>query len=170
MVGASFANRNKLYFGVIGDLAFFYDMNVLGNRHIGRNIRLLLVNNGKGTEFRQYDHHAFHFGEEADEFIAAAGHFGRKSPTLVKHYAEDLGFEYLAASNKEEFERLHERFLTPMVTERPMLFEVFTDSEEESKALELMLNLEESVKGKAKQIAKQWLGDGGVKMLKKFVR
>lgn len=170
LIGASFANPKKLYYGVIGDLAFFYDMNVLGNRHVGRNIRLLLVNNGKGTEFRQYGHHAAHFEDAADEFIAAAGHFGRKSPTLVKHYAEDLGFEYFAASNPEEFERVHERFLTPTVTDRPMLFEVFTDSAEESKALELMLNLEESVKGKAKQFAKQLLGDGGIRMLKRIVK
>lgn len=170
LVGASFSDRQKLYYAVIGDLAFFYDMNVLGNRHVGKNIRILLVNNGKGTEFRQYGHHAFHFGEEADEFIAAAGHFGRKSPVLVKHYAEDLGFEYFSASNPEEFEQVYERFLTPTVTERPMLFEVFTDSVEESKALELMLNLEESVKGKAKQVAKQLLGEGGLRMLKKLVK
>lgn len=170
LVGASFANPNKLYFGVIGDLAFFYDMNVLGNRHVGKNIRLLLVNNGKGTEFRQYGHHAFHYGDGADEFIAAAGHFGRKSPTLVKHYAEDLGFEYFSASNPEDFERVYERFLTPTVTNRPMLFEVFTDSVEESNALELMLNLEDSLKGRAKQVAKQFLGAGGLKMLKKIVR
>jgi len=169
LVGASFANPNKLYYGIIGDLAFFYDMNVLGNRHVGRNIRLLLVNNGKGTEFRQYGHHAAHFGDDADKFISAAGHFGRKSPTLVKHYAEDLGFEYFSAATPEEFERVYEHFLTPTVTDRPMLFEVFTDSTEESKALEIMLNLEESVKGKAKQVAKQILGASGIKVLKKFI-
>ena len=51
-IGASFMTKNKLYFCVIGDLAFFYDMNVLGNRHIKSNIRIMLINNGKGTEFR----------------------------------------------------------------------------------------------------------------------
>ncbi len=170
LLGASLANRNRLYYGVIGDLAFFYDMNALGNRDIGKNIRLLLVNNGKGTEFRQYGHHAAHFEDAADEFISAAGHFGCKSTTLVKHYAEDLGFEYFSASNPEEFERVYERFLTPSITDRPMLFEVFTNSDEESRALELMLNIEGDVKGKAKQVAKQWLGTGGVKMVKKLIR
>jgi 2-succinyl-5-enolpyruvyl-6-hydroxy-3-cyclohexene-1-carboxylate synthase len=164
------ANKNRLYFGVIGDLAFFYDMNVLGNRHVGRNIRLLLVNNGKGTEFRQYGHHAFHFGEEADKYIAAAGHFGCKSSTLVKHYAEDLGFEYFSASNKDEFESVHGRFVNSAMTERPMLLEAFTESADESKALEIMLNLESSVKGKAKQIAKQILGDSGVNILKRLIK
>lgn len=36
-LGASLAHPKKLYFGVIGDLASFYDMNALGNRHLGSN-------------------------------------------------------------------------------------------------------------------------------------
>lgn len=52
-------------------MAFFYDMNVLGNRHVGRNVRILLVNNGKGTEFRNYMHPGAAFGEAADDYIAA---------------------------------------------------------------------------------------------------
>ena len=52
-VGASLVNTQKLYFGIIGDLAFFYDLNSLGNRHIGRNLRILLVNNGLGFEFKK---------------------------------------------------------------------------------------------------------------------
>ncbi len=170
LIGASLANREKLYFGVMGDLAFFYDLNVLGNRHVGRNIRLLLVNNGKGTEFRQYGHHASAFGEEADQFIAAAGHFGRQSPALVKHYAEDLGFEYLAASTKEEFEQVHERFLTPEATDRSMIFEVFTDSAEESRALEIMLNLETTAKDRAKSLAKGLLGEQGLRLIRGIIR
>ena len=31
MIGASLENRNTLYFCILGDLTFFYDMNVLGN-------------------------------------------------------------------------------------------------------------------------------------------
>ena len=65
-------------------------MNVLGNRHVGRNVRILLVNNGKGTEFRNYMHPGAAFGEAADDYIAAAGHYGNKSRQLVRHYAEDL--------------------------------------------------------------------------------
>ena len=37
MMGASFAHPEKLFIGVLGDLAFFYDMNVVGNRHVGNN-------------------------------------------------------------------------------------------------------------------------------------
>lgn len=169
LVGASFSDKTKLHFCVVGDLAFFYDMNVLGNRYINNNLRILLVNNGKGTEFKLYNHHTSHFEDYADKFIAAAGHFGNKSQTLVKHYAQDLGFEYFSASNKEEFEQVYKQFLNPEITEKPMLFEVFTNSEDESLALEKMLNIEENVKGKAKQFAKNVLGNKGISTLKKVM-
>ena len=135
MIGASLVNKKKLYYAVVGDLAFFYDMNVLGNRHVGNNCRILLINNGRGTEFRNYGHPGHDFGEAADGYIAAAGHYGNKSPQLVRHYAEDLGYEYLAASNKEEFLAAYERFLTPEITDKPMIFEVFTTTEDEDDAL-----------------------------------
>jgi hypothetical protein len=49
-----------------------------------------------------------------------------------------------------------------------MLLEVFTDSAEESLALEQMLSIEEEgSRSKAKQLAKQALGEKGVKALKK---
>jgi len=38
LIGASLADPHKLYFCVVGDLASFYDLNVLGNRHVGRNL------------------------------------------------------------------------------------------------------------------------------------
>lgn len=170
LIGASFANTDKLYFLAIGDLAFFYDINVLGNRHVGRNVRILLINNGKGTEFRQYNHHAAYFGEDADEFIAAAGHFGNKSPALVKNFTENLGFKYLSASTKEEFEAVYKDFLIPKVTDQPIMFEVFTDSSLESQALEMIQSIESSTKGRAKELAKQMLGHKGTSALKKLIK
>lgn len=146
LIGASLANKNKLYFGVFGDLAFFYDMNCLGNRHIGNNVRILLINNGRGQEFRNLNSMASILGEDADKYIAAAGHFGNKSLQLVKHYAEDLGFEYLSASDKDGFNIVYERFLTSEFTQKPIIFEVFTDTDKESEALKIMASL--TMKGK----------------------
>lgn len=167
LAGAALAAPDKLFFGVVGDLAFFYDMNVLGNRYFGKNIRLMLVNNGRGTEFRNYNHPAARFGDDADPYMAAAGHFGQQSPCLVKHYAEDLGYEYLCASNKKEYLAALERFLSEEPMEKPMLFEVFTDYKDESDALKIMYTLETSVQGAVKQKAKDILGEHGVMMLKK---
>ena len=169
LIGASFANREKLFFGVIGDLAFFYDMNSLGNRHIGNNLRLFLVNNGRGTEFKNFNHPCAAFGEDANAYMAAAGHYGNKSPHLVKHYAEALGFEYLCASNKEEFEKVYLRFVTPEQTARPILFEVFTTDTDESQALKMVMSIEEGTETKAKEIAKNLLGTTGVAFAKKIL-
>lgn len=141
MMGASFANPNKLFFGVFGDLAFFYDMNVVGNRHVGNNVRLMLINNGKGNEFRNYNHPCYFLGEEADRYVAAAGHYGNKSRQLVRDYVTDLGYEYLSAGNKDEFNSVIERFLTPKLTDKPMLLEVFTETDDESEALKQVLNI-----------------------------
>lgn len=168
LVGASLAEPEKLFFGVIGDLAFFYDMNAVGNRHAGNNIRIMLVNNGRGTEFRNYSHPAARFGEDADAYMAAAGHFGCQSVHLARHYAKDLGFEYLSASNKEEYMQAANRFTVPELTDRPMLFEVFTDSKDESDALEIMNTLEISAKEAAKQMAKKILGDSGIQALRQI--
>ncbi len=150
LIGASLANRNKLYYCVLGDLAFFYDLNSIGNRNIGNNIRILLVNNGKGTEFRNFNHAAAQFGDTADRYIAAAGHFGNKSETLVKNFSENLGFEYLSAHSKDEFGSVAERFTDPAIQDKPILLEVFTDSEDESKALEMITSISKSPKGFAK--------------------
>lgn len=170
LIGASLAEPNKLFFEVVGDLAFFYDMNSIGNRHVKSNIRLMVINNGRGTEFRNYGHPGFKFGEDADNYIAAAGHYGKKSHLLLKHYAEDLGFEYLSASNKEEYLASVKRYLEPQITDKPILFEVFTDSKDESDAVKIMKNIEVSIEGKTKKIVKSVVGEQGVKVLKKLIR
>ena len=162
LVGASLANPQKIYFCILGDLAFFYDMNVMGNHNLGHNVRIMLVNNGRGTEFRNYDHMANMFGDDADAYMAAAGHYGNKSKDLVKHYAEDLGFEYISASSKDEFNSVYQRFVTADMTDKPMLFEVFTDSKDESDALQAVLSCvitqKELMREKSKEVMRDVLG------------
>ena len=173
-IGEALGIPNKIVFCIIGDLAFFYDLNSLGNRHISNNIRILLVNNGRGTEFRNYNHPGAQFGEDADAFVAAAEHYGAKSKKLVKHYTTDLGFEYLTASNKEEYQAQLNRFLVPELTNKPMVFEVFTDWQDESNALKKIRNTmidpdivkKESMKNTVKSI----IGETRYNTLKKLVR
>lgn len=171
MMGASFANPEKLFIGIFGDLAFFYDMNVVGNRQVGNNVRILLINNGKGNEFRNYDHPCYFLGDEADKYVAAAGHYGNKSQILVKHYATDLGYEYMTASNKDEFISIVDRFLAPEITDKPMLFEVFTETEDESKALEMVCNImkdpKECIKNTVRKVLPEPVKEGLKRMLGK---
>ena len=170
LIGASLASPDKLFFGVVGDLACFYDLNSLGNRHVGANVRIMVVNNGVGTEFKNYDHKAARFGQEADAYMAARGHYGNRSHELLKHYAEDLGFEYMGASGKKELLAHLDRFTTPEHCERPMLLEVFTDSANESEALHIMRTLETDAVGAAKEAVRNVLGDKGVNAIKKILK
>jgi 2-succinyl-5-enolpyruvyl-6-hydroxy-3-cyclohexene-1-carboxylate synthase len=170
LVGASLANPDKLYYLVIGDLAFFYDMNCLGNRHVGKNLRILLVNNGRGTEFRQYDHHTSHFGDDADDYIAAAGHFGNKSRDLVKHYATSLGFEYYQSEDKQSVSKVLDDFTDSQHRDKSIIYEVFTDSREESKALEVIMHIQKDqavhAKSSLKNAIKSVLGENTLRQLK----
>lgn len=174
LIGAAIARPDKLHIGVFGDLAFFYDMNVIGNKHVGDNIRIMLINNGRGTEFRNYNHPCYFLGNEADKFVAAAGHYGNKSSELIKHYATDLGYEYLTASNKEEFMSVIDRFLTPQPIQSPIILEVFTNTEDESDALEIALNYMTNTKGLIKKVAKSsikaLMGEDGIEKVKKMIR
>lgn len=174
LIGASLCDKNKLYFGIFGDLQFFYDMNVLGNRHIFPNVRILLINNGRGTEFRNYHHPATMFGEATDLYIAAAGHYGNKSSKLIKHYAEDLGFEYISANNKDEFLDVYEKFTNPALTNNPILFEVFTTTEDESEALKsvkhYMIDHKDFAIRTIKNVAKKVLPSAAIDSIKKIVK
>lgn len=142
VIGSALATPNKIHFCVLGDLAFFYDMNALGNRHILPNLRILVVNNGLGQEFRNPSfENNYHFENDFNTYIAAQGHYAQQSAHLVKHYAEDLGFEYLSAKNKEEFIDNVECFYNSNITEKPILFEIFTDSCMETEALQTMCTI-----------------------------
>lgn len=173
MIGTSLVNKDRLYFGVFGDLATFYDLNVLANRHLGSNLRIMLINNGLGQEFKNYNHPGARFGEQTDDFIAAKGHNGKQSHLLMKHFTEDLGFEYLSASNKEEFSIAYPKFLNNRIGDKPLFFEVFTNSEEENEALYLIKHIEqptdkEKITNKIKQTLKNTVGDKLINKIKKL--
>lgn len=173
MIGTSLVNKDRLYFGVFGDLATFYDLNVLANRHLGSNLRIMLINNGLGQEFKNYNHPGARFKEKTDDFIAAKGHNGKQSPLLMKHFTEDLGFEYLSASNKEEFSIAYPKFLNNRIGDKPLFFEVFTNSEEENEALYLIKHIEqptdkEKIANTIKQTLKNTVGDKLINKIKKL--
>ncbi len=166
-IGAALVKKNSLCFCVLGDLTFFYDINALGNRDLPHNLRILLVNDGGGCLFKL---DSTLREENINAYIAAAGHFGNKSKTLVKGYVESLGFEYMTASSKEEFDRVYPRFVLPELTEKPMFFEIFTNADDERAAFDIMQHIDITVEGMMKQTAKQLLGDNGTRILKKIIR
>lgn len=141
LLGAALARPGTPHFGIVGDLAFFYDLNALGNRHLPPNVRLLLVNNGCGTEFRNYDHPAAALGPAAAPFIAAEGHYGAGRPGLAKAWAEALGLTYIEAHGKDELLEALRQFADHAAAARPMLLEAFTTPGDESQAISLMRHI-----------------------------
>ncbi len=167
LLGASLVHPEKLYFGIVGDHAFFYDMNALGNRHLGSNLRILLVNNGKGCEFTHHLNAGHILKEDVDQYVAAAGHFGNKSRTLVRDYAKNLQLEYITASTKEEFSQNMAKFTDPKCS-RSCIFEVFTNDFDENDALKLLAGdgKMENIKKGVKEI----IGTKGVNIMKGMLR
>ena len=175
-IGASIVNKDKIFFCVVGDLTFFYDMNCLGNRSIGNNVRIILINNGNGNIFKHNVHpcHQKLGDENTGKYLSAAGHFGNKSAVLVRHYAEDLGFEYLTASTKEELDSVSERFLDFHITEKPLLLEIFTEDADERDAYSLLSRIKtdtsSKAKGALKSLAKSVLSPDAIKKIKRIKR
>lgn len=174
LVGASIASPELLHYSIIGDLSFFYDMNILGNRHIKNNLRILLINNNVGMTFKYANHYASKFGPETDEFIAAGGHFinsgeASSSGSPAQAWSESLGFTYLKAYSKEDFLDSVKTFVSPHRT--PILFECFTSPRDEKQARETLYNLDsnKTLKGKLKKLAKQTLPDSMIHQLKKQI-
>lgn len=170
-IGYSLADRGKLCFCVLGDLSFFYDMNALGNRHIGANLRILLINNGGGSLLKRSNAPGYRIGEEnCDLYVSAGGHFGNRSRELVKGYAESLGFTYMSAANKTELEKVSHSFLSPSIAEKPLLLEVFTEDADERESFNRMGTLMQDANDCLKQQAKKLLGRKGSRLVSDFLR
>ena len=134
---------DKLSFLVIGDLSFFYDMNSIGIRHIKNNVRIILVNNNGGGEFRLFNHPANEFGDDANTHIAAAGHNG-----AAQAWVESMGWEYIRIETKEQLHEAADSFVS--VSDKPILIEVFTTMKADSDGVEQMIetNSKLSLQGK----------------------
>ena len=122
-IGAS-VETDELCFHITGDLAFFYDMNALGIRHINNNVRILLCNNNGGMEFK--------FGnlvEKTDvgSYIAADNHFKNS-----EGWAKTNGFEYIAVKTKEELNATIPLFVSE--SKCPIMIEILTNPENEREA------------------------------------
>lgn len=173
LIGASLVDTDKICFLVTGDLAFFYDLNVLGNRHIGNNVRILLINNGQGVEMRLSHSPCFVMREDTEKFFSACGHFSNKNHNLVRDFAENLGFEYISASNKEEVLNSIDKFVNPEISLKSMIFEIFVEPENDMDAVDIVRNIRKDLStaavSKVKAATVKILGDKGIKTVKKFL-
>ena len=117
---------------VIGDLSFFYDQNALWNSNLRDNLRIILLNNRGGGIFRQLP--GLSDSPAADDLVMAS-HENTAQGICTQN---DIG--YMSAKNMDEMQIGVVTLLT-RESERPMLLEVFTDSNDDVKALEKYFKL-----------------------------
>lgn len=117
---------------VIGDLSFFYDQNALWNSNLRGNLRIILLNNRGGGIFRQLS--GLSDSPAADDLVMAS-HENTAQGICTQN---DIG--YMSAKNMDEMQIGIVTLLT-RESERPMLLEVFTDSNDDVKALEKYFKL-----------------------------
>lgn len=162
LIGESM-NTDNLSFIVTGDLAFFYDMNALGIRHIKNNVRVLLINNNGGAEFKLMTS-SWEEPVSVEKYVSACGHNGS-----AKGWAENCGFLYLTASTKEELNEVKDAFLTPC--EKPILLEVFTNNVDERIADESIISSNRIANNsdKLKRLVTSVIGQQGVSVIKKII-
>jgi 2-succinyl-5-enolpyruvyl-6-hydroxy-3-cyclohexene-1-carboxylate synthase len=94
---------DELCFHITGDLAFFYDMNILGNRGIGNNLRILVINNHRGEEFRLNPVLEEPLGDKIDKLIIDCYHY--------KIFREKASSKY-KKSFKDDFEQDYPTYVT----------------------------------------------------------
>lgn len=123
---------NDMTVCVIGDLSFFYDQNALWNTNLRGNLRIILLNNRGGGIFRQLP--GLNDSPAADDLVMAS-HENTAQGICTQN---DIG--YMSAKNMDEMQIGVVTLLT-RESERPMLLEVFTDSNDDVKALEKYFKL-----------------------------
>lgn len=116
------AMTDGLAFLLIGDLSFFYDMNAAGLRDVHDNVRIILLNNGGGSEFH------FFMGKKniptIDQYICA------EHSKVARGWLTSLGYEYYAAESKDDLAAALPDFAS--ADGGPKVLEVFTGMEHDA--------------------------------------
>lgn len=139
---------------IIGDLAFFYDMNAIRLRHIRNNCHILLINNEGGSEFY---YNGIWQNESSDLHTTARHH------TKAEGWVKSNNYIYLCAHDKESFQESLKTFMRDDLNS-PVLLEVFTEMKSDANAIHNYYDMyrprdvkAETIK-KTKQLIKATLG------------
>ncbi|MCR4769927.1 MAG: 2-succinyl-5-enolpyruvyl-6-hydroxy-3-cyclohexene-1-carboxylic-acid synthase [Bacteroidaceae bacterium] len=156
---------SKLSFLIIGDLAFFYDMNALRIRHIDKNVRILMINNHGGEEF--YYNHMWQ-----DEFSDL--HTTARHNTTAEGWVKECGFEYISVHNKNEMDIAMNTFIDSN-HEKPVFIEFFSEMKDDADCIYKFYELSKPTEPKdfkrqIKDAVKGIIGKDVANSLKKFIK
>ena len=120
-LGFARQRAEERHFIVIGDLSFFYDLNALGLPEVGSNVRVLLLNNQRGSIFQSLP--TLEMDRLSQRYITA------EHQLRAQGWAESCGWEYLSVHEASKLEETMAYFVGP--ADRPRLLEAFVSSEDE---------------------------------------
>ena len=102
-------------------------MNALWMSHVRSNLRILLFNNEGGEIFHTLP--GMEKNSQSRPFITA------EHQTSAKGWAEERGFQYIKVTNADEWTDTIHIFTSPEEHPKPMLVEVVTDKDTDTKLL-----------------------------------
>lgn len=164
LIGQASATKG-LAFLITGDLAFFYDMNALRIKHVGRNIRVLMVNNEGGGEF----YYNGTWRNESSDLHTTARHH-----TKAEGWVKECGFQYIGVHNMQELLEAKKVFFDSS-SNLPVFMEVFTEMKDDAQRTIEFYNYSKpsvqlGMKGHLKNFIKSTLGDDTLKSIKRAVK
>ena len=110
---------------VIGDLSFFYDQNALWNRCLRGNLRIMLLNNGRGGIFNML--RGLEQSHARDALVAAS------HDTTAEGICRQNNVLYQRATDMDSLQRGID-WLLQTKSEHPLLLEVLTDARDDERA------------------------------------
>lgn len=127
-VGASVANQEKLHVLVTGDISFFYDSNALWNNYLGKNLRIILINNSGGGIFRIIPGPST--SPQRDTFFEAT------HETKAEGICKSFNVNYQTVNTAISLQTVLTDFFTESLNQRPKLVEIFTPREKNADVLD----------------------------------
>ena len=127
-VGASVANQDKLHVLITGDISFFYDSNALWNNYLGKNLRVILINNSGGGIFRIIPGPST--SPQRDTFFEAT------HETNAEGLCKSFNVNYQAVNSIFALQTVLTDFFTESLNQRPKVVEIFTPREKNAEVLD----------------------------------
>ena len=119
--GAAYIDPDRLHVLVTGDVSFLYDSNAFWNKYLGKNLRIVVVNNGGGGIFNIIPGPSS-VAQNESYFVAAHNFEG-------KEIAGAFNIDYKDASGISELESMMQWFYLFNDSDRPKMIEIFTPSD-----------------------------------------
>jgi len=107
---------------IAGDLAFIYDSNALWNRYLGKDFRIIVINNGGGNIFRLM--------ETSPEINSVRDFFETPHRVNLKMLAEAFGIVHYFCN---DLQTLKEKIGDFYAADGPAILEIGTDADADAK-------------------------------------